>query len=136
MVVYQPPAHPFGELWNTHRIAMSFILDELVIKLSEDFAVFKFGYPMTHELRRSQESSSHWKRTPQPRTRRSRCGKFHGIRRCDSCGTSEASARETAAVPLKRNRRRNPPRRSRESCRSRAPCKHLHRMDSILRSPR
>ena len=50
MVVYQPPAHPFGELWNTHRIAMSFILDELVIKLSEDFAVFKFGYPMTHEL--------------------------------------------------------------------------------------
>jgi hypothetical protein len=32
-----------------HRIAMTLIHDELVIELSEDFAVSDIGYPMAHE---------------------------------------------------------------------------------------
>lgn len=41
--------HPFDEFWHRHRIAVSLILYELVIELSEGFTVFNIRYPMTHD---------------------------------------------------------------------------------------
>ena len=49
VIDHQPAAHPFDQFWNRHRIAMTLILDELVIELSEDFAVSNIGCPMPHE---------------------------------------------------------------------------------------
>ena len=54
-------------------LQMSLILNELVIELSEGFAVFNIRYPMTHEAARHYRIVSDISRNPSWSLRRNLC---------------------------------------------------------------